>query len=105
MLVACDVLRTAHQNKPDLVSRLSRRRKSVALYTCNFLRLRMLVRVNDLRDSRTRHFVSGLNTPSGFRGTACLSMSRLRKFPVRTERNDAACLSTSPDVAGLLQAL
>ena len=64
----------------------------------------MLIRVNDLIDSGTTHFVSRLENiqycPRNYR-----PRHELREFAMRTERNDVALLSTSPDVDGLLQAL
>lgn len=60
MLVACDVLRWAHEYKPDILPAISGWRKPVAVNACNFVRFRMLIRVNYPIDSGTAHFVSGL---------------------------------------------
>jgi len=60
MLVACDVLRWAHEYKPDILPAISAWRKPVAVNACNFVRFRMLIRVNYPIDSGTAHFVSGL---------------------------------------------
>ena len=58
MLVACDVLRSAHQNKPDVLLAVSAWRKPVAVNACNFVWFRVFIPVNDPIDSRTSHFVS-----------------------------------------------
>ena len=55
--MACDVLRTTHQNKTDIVAAVPAWRKLLAVNASDFVRFRM-IRVNDLIDSGTRDFVS-----------------------------------------------
>ncbi len=60
MFVARDMLRTAHESKPNVLPTVSAWRKPITVNACNVVRFRVLVRMNYPVDSRTAHFLPWL---------------------------------------------